>query len=98
MTAKWKSSLNLKKALDIAVSLESAIRQAAAMQNEIQKGNAHVNVFKLNKSFHVSIVEENTVSRYVHSSIKNVFIVKIKDIPKKYVKGKPLKMLRKRTS
>lgn len=78
--------------------LESAIQQAAAMQKESQKGNAHVNVIKLNKSFHVSIVEENTVSRYVHSSIKNVFIVKIKDIPKKYVKGKPLKMLRKRTS
>ena len=43
------ASLILQKALDITRPLESAIRQAAAIQNESQKENRHVNVFKLNK-------------------------------------------------
>ena len=35
------------------------------------------------KNFHVSVVQENTVPRYVHSSISNVFIVKAKGTLKK---------------
>ena len=62
------ASLILRKALDIALSLESPIRQATAIQNESQKENGHVNALKgINKKNHVSVVPENTVPRYVDS-------------------------------
>ena len=41
--------LTTQKELDIALLLESAIQQASARQNESQKENGHVNVFKVNK-------------------------------------------------
>ena len=43
------ASLTLQKALDMALSLESAIWQVAAIQNKRQKENGHVHVFKVNK-------------------------------------------------
>ena len=44
-----------------------------------------------NNNFHDSIVQGNTVPRYVLSSINNVFIVKTKDTLKNCVKRKPPK-------
>ena len=40
---------------------------------------------------HVSVVQENAVPRYVHSSINNVFIVKTKDTLEKCIERKTLK-------
>ena len=69
--------LTLQKAYEITLSLESAIQQAAGIQNDSQKENGHVNVFKVNKqNSHVSVVQGNTVPRCAHSSTNNVFIVK----------------------
>ena len=41
---------------------------------------------------HVSVLQENTVSRCVHSSINNAFIVKTKDTLKKSTERKTLKI------
>ena len=41
--------LTLQKGSDITLSVESANQQAAAIQNKSQKGNQHMNVFKVKK-------------------------------------------------
>ena len=41
-------SLNLQNPLDISLSLESAIKQAAVMQNEFKKEQQNLNVYKVN--------------------------------------------------
>ena len=57
--------------------------------------DGHVNVLKVNKQKHIFmfLVYMETVPRYVHLSINNVFIVKTKDTLKMCVERKQLKKM-----
>ena len=71
--------------------MESAIRQAAAIHNESQKKNGHVNVFKVNnqEEFSCFRFQENTVSICPFIN-KECFYCENKGYMKKCVERKPL--------
>ena len=70
------ANLSLQKAMDISLSLESAIKQAASIQNEFKQPNEAVSKIEQKtrnqsvKCFHMTIY---TNRNRVHSSTKNVF-------------------------
>ena len=79
------STLTLKKALDIALSLESAISQTAVIQSGYMNNKSETQILAIKKLQNAIGVTEITQPSHALSSIKSVFIVTTKVTQAKFV-------------